>query len=148
MLFSLCGPRPHTHPTLLLDAAKSRDPTKTSRLRSRMRADADRRWHLFSQTLRQALIEQDFLGMRGMTKLPHADKTEGFGAWVEAELRHKVLGFNGSWMNSYIQQAAEIAQKHADDRLMVRDAFDPDQERDDHGRWASSGGSVKPPNGG
>ena len=78
----------------LTDAPTRADPTGTSRLRARMRAEGDKRWQVLKQTLRQALIEHDLVGLRGMAKLPHGDKIEGFAAWLHEELRQKVFG---SW---------------------------------------------------
>src|SRR6516225_8440906 len=99
---SLC--RPHGPPTtgamLLLDAA-SRDPTKTSGLRAKMRAEGDRRWQALGRSVRAAIIKQDLL-----RQLPHADKTEGFSLWLRRELDREVLGHDGGWLRSYIKQAA------------------------------------------
>ena len=115
---SLCGPRTsvprsprHTEVT---DARAGRDPTKTFRLRSKMRAEGDRRWQLLNKTIRQAFIEHDLVGMRGVGRLPFADKSEGFAAWLRQELAHKVFGMDGRWLSPYVRHAAAIAQAHAD----------------------------------
>jgi hypothetical protein len=78
-----------------------------------MRAEGDRRWQALSKTIREALIGQDLLGLKGIGRLPHGDKSEGFGVWLREELRHKVLGYNGDWLRPFIKQAVAIAQKHA-----------------------------------
>ena len=100
---------PHRHE--INDA--SGDPTKTRYLRSRMRSESDRRWQLLGRTVREALITQDILGLRGIGRLPHGDKADGFAAWLDQELQQKVMGGDGGWTRRYIQQAAEIAQRHA-----------------------------------
>jgi hypothetical protein len=102
---------------LLLDAA-SRDPTKTSGLRAKMRAEGERRWQALGRSVRAAIIKQDLL-----RQLPHTDKTEGFSLWLRRELDHKVLSYDGGWLRSYIKQAAEIAQAHA--RQYVDAMHDP-----------------------
>jgi hypothetical protein len=115
-LLSLCGPR--CAPPMradVLDAATRNDPTKTVQLRARMRSEGDQRWQNMQRTLRQALIEHDLVGMTGVGRLPFADKTEGFAAWLREELRHKVFGLDGSWVKPYVRQAAAVAQKHAED---------------------------------
>ncbi len=113
LALSLCGPHRAlpTHAELQ-DARAGKDPTKTYYLRARMRAEGDRRWQTLAQTVRQALIEHDLIGMRGIGRLPYADKAEGFAAWLREELRHKVFGLDGRWLRPYVQQAAVIAQKH------------------------------------
>jgi len=112
-LLSLCGPR-HKPPLIeVTDARVRRDPTRTWRLRARMRAESDRRWQTLAQTLRQGLIEHDLLGLRGIGRLPYGSKTEGFAIWLQEELRQKIFGYNGSWLRPYVQQAANIAQTHA-----------------------------------
>jgi 8-oxo-dGTP pyrophosphatase MutT (NUDIX family) len=108
---SLCGAQHIHRATQVLDARK--DPTGTSRLRSRMRAEGDRRWQALARTLRQALCEHDLVGQRGIGRLPHGDKVEGFAAWLKEELRQKVLGYNGGWLKPYVGDAAAIAQRHA-----------------------------------
>ena len=114
MTFSLCGPR-RSSPTLaqLTDASNRADPTKTSQIRAKMRREGDGRWMLLARTLREALTKNDILGMRGIGQIPHSDKTEGFTAWLHAELQQKVFGFNGAWVRPYIRSAAEIARRHA-----------------------------------
>lgn len=114
MLLSLCGPQCRPPRRELADAQLRRDPTKTIKVRAKMRREADDRWRVFSRSLREALIQHDIIGMRGIGRLPHADKTEGFSVWLEGELRHKVLGYNGSWLAPYIDQAARIAQAHVE----------------------------------
>jgi ADP-ribose pyrophosphatase YjhB (NUDIX family) len=113
-MFSLCGPRCRP-PTAaeVQDARAGNDPTKTYYLRARMRGEGDRRWQNLARTVRQALIDQDLLGLRGISRLPHGDKADGFAAWLEQELKQKVLGGDGSWVRSYIRNAAKIAQSHA-----------------------------------
>lgn len=91
------------------------DPTDTTPLRNKMKAEADRRWATFGRTLRQALVEHDFLGLLGMGRLPHADKTEGFNAWVQSELAQKVFA-QGLWLKPYVVAAAATAQEQADKR--------------------------------
>jgi hypothetical protein len=51
--------------------------------------------------------------MQGVGRLPHADKAEGFAAWLRQELAQKVFGMDGSWLRPFIRQAAGIAQSHA-----------------------------------
>jgi len=70
-------------------ARAGNDPTHTWKLRVRMAAEGDRRWQVLKQTVRQALIEHDLVGLRGMSKLPHGNKVEGFAAWLKEELRQK-----------------------------------------------------------
>jgi ADP-ribosyltransferase exoenzyme len=113
-LFSLCGPRRKLRPTWVADAVTPKDPTGTRKVRVSMRGAGDRRWQILKQTLRQALIEHDFLGLRGIGRLPHGNKVEGFTIWLHEEMRQKVFGINGSWLRPYVQQAADIAQAHAD----------------------------------
>src|SRR3974390_2665123 len=115
---SLCGPRTsvprsprHTEVT---DARAGRDPTKTFRLRSKMRSEGDRRWQLLNKTIRQAFIEHDLVGMRGCGRLSFADKSEGFAAWLRQELAHKIFGMDGRWLLPYVRHAAAIAQTHAE----------------------------------
>src|SRR3974390_304272 len=115
---SLCGPRTsvprsprHTEVT---DARAGRDPTKTFRLRSKMRSEGDRRWQLLNKTIRQAFIEHDLVGMRGCGRLSFADKSEGFAAWLRQELAHKIFGMDGRWLLPYVRHAAGIAQTHAE----------------------------------
>jgi 8-oxo-dGTP pyrophosphatase MutT (NUDIX family) len=79
-----------------------------------MRSEADRRWALLNKTIRQAFIEHDLVGMRGVGRLPFADKSEGFAAWLRQELAHKVFGMDGRWLLPYVRHAAAIAQTHAD----------------------------------
>src|SRR6516165_8578361 len=116
---SLCGPRtsgvphPPTPPLEVTDARAGRDPTGTFRLRLRFQSEADRRWSILKRTIRQAFIEHDLIGMQGVGRLPHADKAEGFAAWLRQELAHKVFGMDGSWLRPFIRQAAGIAQSHA-----------------------------------
>jgi hypothetical protein len=55
-----------------------RDPTKTYKLRGRMRAEGDRRWQVLAQTLRAALIKHDLVGLHGPGVLPHGNKSEGW----------------------------------------------------------------------
>lgn len=114
-MISLCGPR--RRPTLaeVMDARGRADPTKTSRLRAKMRSDGDSRWMLLARTIREALTKNDILGMRGIGQIPHSDKTEGFTSWLHAELQQKVFGFNGSWVRPYIRSAADTARRHAND---------------------------------
>jgi hypothetical protein len=107
---SLCG---HSRSIIALQDARAGDPTKTYFLRAKMRAEGDRRWQALSRTIREALIGQDLLGLKGIGRLPHGDKAEGFGVWLREELRHKVMGYNGDWMRPFIKQAVAIAQKHA-----------------------------------
>jgi hypothetical protein len=114
MIFSLCGPRckPPTRAEIT-DARAGKDPTKTYYLRARMRGESDRRWQLLARTIREALIDKDLLGMRGVGLIPHGDKTEGFAVWLNQELQQKVFGYDGSWVRPYIRQASAIAQRHA-----------------------------------
>ena len=100
---SLCGPRSRFTTTAIADARF--DPTGTSGVRRRMKAEADRRWQIFGRTLRQAMIEFDLVGLRGIARLPHGDKTEGLAAWLEAELQQKVFA-TGAWMRPYIRHCA------------------------------------------
>jgi hypothetical protein len=78
-----------------------------------MKAEGDRRWQTFGRTLRQALIEHDLVGLRGIGRLPHADKGEGFAAWLEGELAQKVFA-GGVWLRPYVRKAAQRAQRRAD----------------------------------
>jgi hypothetical protein len=78
-----------------------------------MRAEGDKRWQTLARTLRQALIQHDIVGLRGVGSLPHGDKTEGFAIWLREELRQKVFGLDGRWVRPYVQEATAIAQKHA-----------------------------------
>jgi len=115
---SLCGPRTSVPRSPryaeVTDARAGRDPTKTFRLRSKMRSEGDRRWALLNKTIRQAFIEHDLVGMRGVGRLPFADKSEGFAAWLRQELAHKVFGMDGRWLLPYVRHAAAIAQTHAE----------------------------------
>ena len=95
----------------LIDAR--RDPTQTGKLRARFRGEVDRRWQVLARTLRQALIEHDLVGLRGMHKLPAIDKTEGFSLWLAEELRQKVFGLDGRWLRPFVQEAANAAQSRA-----------------------------------
>lgn len=113
-MISLC--RPHRKPPTRLqmrDAHAGRDPTKTYYLRAKMRRESDGRWMTFGRTIREALIKNDLIGLRGVGQIPHGDKVEGFTAWLHSELQQKVLGVDGSWVRPYIRNAAEIAQRHA-----------------------------------
>lgn len=114
---SLCGHRHHrpAQITAVMDAR--RDPTGTSRVRARMRAEGDRRWQMFARTLRSAIIEHDLLGLRGIGRLPHADKAEGLAAWVQSELHQKVFA-NGLWLKPYVRNAAVTAQEQSDERAL------------------------------
>jgi hypothetical protein len=78
-----------------------------------MKAEGDRRWQTFGRTLRQALIEHDLVGLRGIGRLPHADKGEGFAAWLEGELAQKVFA-GGVWLRPHVRKAAQRAQQRAD----------------------------------
>lgn len=98
---------------LSFDARRRKDPTGTHYVRARMRAEGDRRWQALARTLRQALIEHDLVGIRGIGRLPHGDKTTGFATWLRAELQHKVFGYNGSWVRPYVQRSADVAQRRA-----------------------------------
>lgn len=122
-MISLCGPRRRPTIAEVLDARGRVDPTKTSRLRAKMRSDGDSRWMLLARTVREALTKNDILGMRGIGQIPHSDKTEGFTAWLHAELQQKVFGFTGSWVRPYIRSAAEIARNHAND--YTAGSYDP-----------------------
>jgi 8-oxo-dGTP pyrophosphatase MutT (NUDIX family) len=114
MIFSLCGTRckPPTRAEIT-DARAGKDPTKTYYLRARMRSESDQRWQHLARTVREALIDQDIIGLRGVSRLPHGDKAQGFASWLDQELRQKVLGIDGRWVRPYIRNAAEIAQRHA-----------------------------------
>ncbi len=101
------------HQPTIEDAARGKDPTKTYRLRAKFRAEGDRRWQVLARTVRQALVEHDLVGLRGMSRLPHGDKTEGFGQWLREELRQKVLGIDGRWTKYYVDQAAAAAYSRA-----------------------------------
>ncbi len=111
MSLDLCGSRIASVTVL----ANAKDPTQTHFLRARMRAESERRWRLLGRTIRQAIIERDMLGLSGAGALPHTNKTDAFAAWLRGEITHKVLGIDGGWTKTYIQQAAVIAQKRATD---------------------------------
>lgn len=120
-LLSFRSPRHIRMPTIeVTDARVRRDPTRTWRIRAKLRAEGDRRWQTLAQTLRQALIEHDLIGIGGVGRLPHGDKIEGFAAWLREELRHKIFGYTGSWLQPYVQQAAQLAQ-----RTVVNGNVDP-----------------------
>jgi len=119
-LLSLCSchrPQRPLQPRLVTYDARPRrgDPTGTAGLKARMGAQADKRWQLFARTLRSALIDQDLLGLRGVSKLPHSDKTQGLGVFVQSELQQKVFA-QGHWLKPYVQEAGAIAQAHANAR--------------------------------
>jgi hypothetical protein len=95
------------------DAAAGRDPTKTYYLRAKMRRESDGRWQLFGRTIREALIKNDLIGLRGIGQIPHADKTEGFTSWLHSELQQKVFGVDGRWVRPYIRSASDIGERHA-----------------------------------
>jgi 8-oxo-dGTP pyrophosphatase MutT (NUDIX family) len=99
----------------LQDARAGKDPTKTYRLRAKMRSDGDKRWQALARTVREALITHDLVGMRGVGRLAHADKAEGFALWLREELRHRIFGFDGRWLHQYVQAAAGIAQRRAEE---------------------------------
>ena len=113
---SLCGQR-HVAPpprVIAVQDAQRNDPTRTHYLRARMRAEGDKRWQNFARTVREALTKMDLMGQQGIGQLAHAgNKTEACAAWMRAELQHKVFGFNGGWMRPYVQQAAQLAGRHA-----------------------------------
>jgi hypothetical protein len=78
-----------------------------------MRRESDARWGALARSVRQALIEHDLIGMRGIGRLPFGSKVEGVETWLNSELDHKILGYDASWTRPYIQRAAVIAQNHA-----------------------------------
>jgi hypothetical protein len=80
-----------------------------------MRSEGDRRWRLLSQTLRSALIQHDIVGSRGISLLPHGDKTLGFAVWLREEIRQKVFGMDGRWLRPFVRLTALSAQRRAND---------------------------------
>src|SRR5262252_1033757 len=114
MNLCMCGPRAPVTVQVVYDRA-ARDPRGQAvhYLEARFRAEGDRRWRLLAQTIRQALIEHDLLGLKGVGRLPHENKVEGWASWLRGEVGQKLLGFDGTWTAPFVENASREAQRAA-----------------------------------
>jgi hypothetical protein len=91
----------------------SRDPTGTSRLRARFRADAKLRLRQLRAQMRTALMEQDVLGLNQGTIMgfhPADVRLTAFHAWLAYMAGHYLAG---SWPDRFIDLAWESGRQAA-----------------------------------
>lgn len=133
-----------------------RDPTGTGPLRGKFRNDLDRRWAKLRTLTAEALAQANILGLGAPTvativqamrpasqhvPLPGIDKVQGFQRWFDEALRQVVLGNDGGWTRTYVDQAWQAATDRAEVLVgrRVGDAGSDDEPRDERGRWTNGG---------
>ena len=110
------------------DAADRGDMTGTEPLQKLFKKDFKRRWQDVRNSVREGLKTYDFAGV--------GDRVTPFQNWLDSLMAQAVLG-SGAWMNSYLKRSADMAIARAQGLVQTQDGYDPDQPRDDRGRWSS-----------
>jgi hypothetical protein len=114
-------------------------------VRSAFASALDGRW----QKLRVAAAEA--IGARFANRahaITHAAMTgeepsQAFRSWLDEALRQIVMGgSDGLWVSRYVRQGAAIGQQRAAS-MLATDGFDPDEQRDDHGRWTAAAAAYQ-----
>ena len=131
------------------DAVQRRDPTGTTDLRRRYRAEFERRWRRVLRLARTVLVEQDILGLRSenvaslalraslsgqvqhgqgsLASLGSDSKIKAFQAWFDATLQREVLGGDGAWLGEMVRRPWQRALKRAM-RLSKQQVSPPDSQ--------------------
>lgn len=153
----LCGPRLRSSQTArshrVADAARASsgrsgraDPTGTASIQRKWSRDLDQRWATISRLMADAVKVR----LDPVAHIMHSavtgqrDPVLAFQSWLDEAMRQVVLGINGAWLLPYVRQATDAGALHArtSTQSVVSDAFNPDQPRDDDGKWTTSGGSI------
>src|SRR5262245_35764694 len=98
----------------LLDAARRLDPTGTTDIRSRLRADLARRWAKLRQVVNQAIINDDIFGRGPLTTqtiVRSADPIHEFQTFIDGAL-FRLFG-DGAFTQHYLDEAASRARSRA-----------------------------------
>lgn len=105
-----CGAR-HQR-SMVCDAIRTearRDPTRTGRARQQLAREFERRWAVLRRLIRQAIVEQDFFGIRSVSvQSIHlvgagGGQTQSFQAWIDSALLTTVVGRDNRWLLPWMQ---------------------------------------------
>lgn len=134
-------------------SSKARDPTGTLPLQRKFVRDLNSRW----ASMKRLLISGVTRFSEPSNTIAHAavtgeDPVRAFQYWIDEALTQIVIGRSGGWLLPYVRQASNAGDTHA--RLAgvveppasagrLNDTFDPDQPRDGHGQWTSTGSDWK-----
>jgi 8-oxo-dGTP pyrophosphatase MutT (NUDIX family) len=100
--------------------------------------ELDKRWNQLRRMIPEVVTQR----AGAVNSVQHAamtgqDPIVAFQAWIDEAMRQVILGINGSWTLRHVRAAGDAGVQRASwlVGLRVTDAFDPNQPRDDHGRW-------------
>jgi hypothetical protein len=131
------------------------DPTGTMELRDRFISDLDRRWAQMRSIVTDALVTKGLFAPNAENFM-HGDPLYRFTAWMDAALSQIVVGRDGGWVATYLTSATEMGTQRGAEALLngiydgldiegrhdqAHDAFNPDEPRDQAGRWTVGSGS-------
>jgi len=98
--------------------ARRLDPTGTSDIRARFSSDMARRWAKVRVAAREAILQQNILGLGPPTvatlmRSMAGDPVRTFQSFIDEALGKIVLGGEGGWLSPYLQEAAWRARSRA-----------------------------------
>lgn len=90
------------------------DPTQTQDIREEFARDLTARWLLLRRLVQEAApIISGTKSDAGVAGWLGIDRAGPFRQWLDTAMEHTVLENNGSWMDTYIQRAVDIAERRA-----------------------------------
>lgn len=91
------------------------DPTGTSDIRDAFASDLTARWALLRRLVQEAapVISGAGKATAGVAGWLGLDRAGPFREWLDTAMERTLLEGNGAWVNPYIQQAVEVAERRA-----------------------------------
>jgi len=115
------------------------DPAGLGDIRARFDRETTRRWTKTARAVKRAIVADDALGIGPKAPRmaqPVADKASMFKRWLDEQLMIGVVGHDAGWLGPHVQAAAARALA-----LAIKD-YDPDEPRDESGKWSSGSGGL------
>lgn len=122
MILDACACGTRHQPRLVCDAIRTearRDPTRTGKVRQELARVFEVRWLALRKLIRQAIVEQDFFGVRqasvaSIQLIGHTGgQTQAFQAWMDSALLNTVVGRDNRWLHPWMDRGYRMGIESA-----------------------------------